>query len=129
MLGELVEAHEARSHGYDADLVGAGSADVVGVIADQRYLAALADPLLAPRLPNGEPHQSGAVLGVFGKGAEAEVGLKPGVLHLHPGDAAQIAGDESDRRAPPVEPSKQLTYAGTDLLPQVGARLGIQNRG
>src|ERR1039457_2623524 len=94
MLGQFFDTHDPGGHRDGADLVGASRAHVVRMAADPRYVAPFADPPFPPRLPDCEPHQSSAILGVFRERAESEVRPQAGMLHLFPRDVAQVPGDK-----------------------------------
>ena len=74
---QLFQGHNSGSNRDGANVVGLGSQDVVGMIADQRNRAFAADPLLLSGAADGNPHQAGTVVRQFGESAKTEIGRRP----------------------------------------------------
>src|SRR5947207_8860206 len=99
------------------------------MISDERDAAFAPDPAFAAGMSNSQPHQAGAIFREFGECSKAEVRFQPGMLHLLPGDARQIPGDQPDHDAAPVETVEESSNAGTHLLPQIGAGTRVDELG
>jgi hypothetical protein len=63
--------------------------------------------------------QSGAVLGHFAEGSEAEIRLQAGAFEFLPSDAGEVAGDQSENHAILLQAAQEGAHAGTGFALQV----------